>query len=68
MMICFFHKEKIINFSSSTLLGRAYRRLAPKDIQRQLLKTALQMRMSGNAHLSTFFGSVTMPESCRSFG
>lgn len=50
MMICFFHKKRIINFSSSTLLGRAYRRLAPTDIQRQLLKTALQMRMSGNAH------------------
>ncbi len=24
MMICFFHKKQIINFSSSTLRGRAY--------------------------------------------
>jgi len=49
MMICFFHKEKIINFSSSTLRSRAHFLLTPKHIQRQLLKTALQMCMSGNA-------------------
>jgi hypothetical protein len=58
MMICFFHKKQIINFSSSTLRGRAYPRLAPKHIQRQLLKTALQMRMSGNAQLRTFPSSL----------
>ena len=61
MMICFFHKKRIINFSSSTLLGRAYRRLAPKDIQRQLLKTALQMRMSGNAQNSPLIGRPAHP-------
>jgi len=49
MMICFFHKKKIINFSSSSLRSRAYFLLTPKHVQRQLLKTALQMRMSGNA-------------------
>ena len=63
MIICFFHKKQIINFSSSTLRGRAYPRLAPKHIQRQLLKTALQMRMSGNAHLQTFQVSYRL-DSC----
>jgi hypothetical protein len=41
MMICFFHKKQIINFSSSTLRGRAYPRLAPQHVKRELLNYAL---------------------------
>lgn len=61
MMICFFHKKKIINFSSSSLRSRAYFLLTPKHVQRQLLKTALQMRMSGNAQLRTFAVDADVP-------
>ena len=62
MIICFFHKKQIINFSSSTLRGRAYPRLAPKHIQRQLLKTALQMRMSGNAQYRAVRSQISPPK------
>jgi hypothetical protein len=41
MMICFFHKKQIITFSSSTLRGRAYPRLAPQHVKRELLNYAL---------------------------
>ena len=67
MMICFFHKKKIINFSSSTLRSRAYFLRTPKHIQRQLLKTALQIRMFGNAHTSPFPELFRVPNFRHSF-